>query len=84
MYDLNIDDVVDQVAALPPDARAAFGELSSVIALVPWRSEPASHANPDGEVRFVPFTTATGSGFGYFLILEVPNRVDLLEVIWIG
>lgn len=84
MFDLNDDDVADQVAALPPGARAVFEELRSVIALVPWQGEPASHANPDGEVRFVSFTTATGSGFVYYLILEDQNRVDLLELIWIG
>lgn len=84
MHDLNDDDVADQVAALPPDARAVFDELCSVIALVPWHSEPASHANPDGEVRFVSFATATGSGFVYYLILDVENRVALLELIWTG
>lgn len=75
MYDLNDDDIVDQVQALPPDARAVFDELRSVIALVPWQSEPASHDNPDGEVRFAPFSSATGSGFVYFLILQDQNRV---------
>lgn len=84
MYDLNDDDIVDQVQALPPHARAAFEELRAVIALVPWRSDPASHDNPDGEVRFAPFNSTIGSGFVYFLILEDVNRVDLLELIWIG
>ena len=68
MYDLTDDD----------------DELCSVIALVPWQSEPASHANPDGEVRFVPFTATVGSGFVYYLIPEAQGRVDLLELIWIG
>jgi hypothetical protein len=84
VYDLNDDDVADQVRALPPDARAAFEELRSVIALVPWQSEPASRDNPDGEVRFASFSSATGSGFVYYLILENQHRVDLLELIWIG
>lgn len=86
MYDLNDDDddVVDQVQALPPDARAAFEELRSVIALMPWWSQPASHANPDGEVRFAPFSSTIGSRFVYFLILEDLNRVDMPELIWIG
>lgn len=84
MYDLNDDDVAEQVRALPPDARAVFEELRAVIALVPWQSEPAAHGNPDGEVRFAPFSSATGSGFVYFLILEDQNRVDLLELIWLG
>ncbi len=84
MYDLNDDDVADQVRALPSDARAFFEELRTIIALVPWQSEPASHDNPDGEVRFTSFSSATGSGFVYFLILEDQNRVDLLELIWIG
>jgi len=35
VFDLNDDDVADQVAALPPGARAVFEELRSVIALVP-------------------------------------------------
>lgn len=51
---------------------------------MPWQSEPAAHDNPDGEVRFASFATASGSGFVYFLILEDQNRVDLLELIWIG
>lgn len=84
MYDLNDDDIADQVRALPPDARTVFGELRTVIALVPWQSEPAAHNNPDGEVRFASFATGTGSGFVYFLILEDQNRVDLLGLIWIG
>lgn len=84
MYDLNDDDVADRVAALPADARVAFDELCSVIALVPWRGESASNTNPDGEVRFAPFTASTGSGFVYYLILEDQDRVDLLELIWLG
>lgn len=84
MYDLNDEDVAQQVQALPPDARTAFDELRTVIALVPWRGEPASHDNPDGEVRFAPFSSATGSGFVYYLILEDQHRVDLLELIWVG
>lgn len=84
MYDLNDDDVAEQVQALPSDARAAFDELRTVIALVPWQSEPASPDNPDDEVRFAPFSSATGSGFVYYLILEDQHRVDLLELIWLG
>jgi len=84
VYDLNNDDVAEQIHALPPDARAAFDELCTVIALVPWHSEPASHHNPDGQVRFAPFNSASGSGFVYYLILEDQHRVDLLEMIWIG
>lgn len=84
MYDLNDDDIADQIRALPADARTRFEELRTAIALVPWQSEPAAHDNPDGEVRFASFTTPTGSGFVYFLILEDQHRVDLLELIWTG
>jgi hypothetical protein len=35
-------------------------------------------------VRFAPFSSASGSGFVYYLILEDQHRVDLLEMIWIG
>lgn len=84
MYDLNEDGITDQVHALPPDARAVFDELCTVIALVPGKSEPAAHHNPDGEVRFTAFSPASGSGFVYYLILEDQHRVDLLELIWIG
>jgi len=84
VYDLNDDDIVEQVRSLPSDARRVFEELCTVVALVPWQSEPAAHDNPDGQVRFVSFTTTAGSGFVYFLILEDEHRVDLLELIWIG
>lgn len=84
MYDLDDEDIADQVHALPPEARTVFDELCTVIALVPWQSEPAAHGNPDGRVRFASFATAAGSGFVYFLILEDQHRVDLLELVWIG
>jgi hypothetical protein len=78
VYVLNDDDIANQLHDLPADALAAYAELRATLEVAPWSGEPASATNPDGAVRFFPFTAGEGSGFVYYLILDSQRRVDLL------
>ncbi|MGH3767912.1 MAG: hypothetical protein ACRDS0_20270 [Pseudonocardiaceae bacterium] len=84
MYELNDDDITDQLENLPAGALAAFAELRATLEVAPWSGEPARATNPQGAVRFFAFASTEGSGFVYYLILDDQRRVDLLELPWLG
>jgi hypothetical protein len=84
LYELNDDDIAGQVADLPPDALTVLAEVRATLEVAPWSGEPASADNPEGAVRFLPFTTPAGSGFVYYLVLDDVRRVDLLHLLWLG
>lgn len=84
MYELNDDDIADQLEALPAEALAAFAALRVVLEVTPWSGEPARGTNPHGAVRFLGFSTGEADGFVYYLILEDQRRVDLLELLWLS
>jgi hypothetical protein len=43
--------VIEQLAALPPEALAAYADLVDVLRLAPWNGEPQHEDNPGGAVR---------------------------------
>lgn len=71
-------DAVEQIAALPGDARASYEDAVKVMSLVPWNGRPINPRNPDGAVRLLVFP----GGMVTYLILEDQQRVDVLTVHW--
>lgn len=84
MYELNDDDIAEQIQNLPAEALVALAEVRATLELAPWSGEPARADNPDAAVRFLAFTTVAGSGFVYYLVLDDLRRVDLLHLFWLG
>lgn len=84
MYHIVPDEaVIEQLAALPPDALAAYAELVDVLGLTPWNGEPQHEDNPDGAVRRWHFGPDQ-AGQLIYLIDEHQHTVHLLLVQWIG
>lgn len=84
MYRVTADEQSQpQIDALPSHARAPFAEARVVLELTPWSGDSLNAANPDAEVRTLPFGP-TGQGMITYLILEQQRRVDILDVLWLG
>lgn len=75
--------VVDQVAALPAEALAAYAEVLDVLRLTPWNGEPQHEDNPEAAVRRWHFGPDR-EGQVVYLILEGRQEVHLLLVQWLG
>jgi hypothetical protein len=75
--------VIEQLAALPAEALAAFANVIDVLELTPWNGEPQHEDNPDGAVRRWHFGPNRGGQLIY-LIDEHEQVVHLLLVQWIG
>ncbi|QUG99379.1 hypothetical protein HUO13_01215 [Saccharopolyspora erythraea] len=83
MYRLVPDSaVVEQVAALPNDALAAYADVLEVLQLTPWNGKPLHEANQDGAVRRWNFGPAQ-AGQVVYLVLDEPPEVHLLLVQWL-
>jgi hypothetical protein len=83
-YEIDIDILArTQIRALPPSLRSAARDAIDVLALVPWNGVPHHEGNPDGAVRQMLFGP-NGAGMVVYLILEDQQRVDVLEVMWLG
>ncbi len=76
-------DVEEQIAALPETASAGYREAVEVLRLVPWNGQSLNKNNPDAEVRQLVFGP-DGKGLVTYLILEDQQRVDVLQVTWMG
>lgn len=82
MYKIVTDElVVDQVAALPDEALAAYADALGVIALVPWNGRPYNDDKPDGNMRQLLFG-ARYQGTVTYLILDDQREVHPLLVQW--
>lgn len=82
-------EAAEQVAALPPPARARYDELVSLLEVAPWSVPSHDREQPDANMRAWTFGTgpnaATGHrGIAFCLILDDQRRVVVLRVIWIG
>jgi hypothetical protein len=75
--------VVDQVAALPGEALKFYLQVLDVLELAPWNGHPYNDVKPDGNMRQLVFGDG-GVGVVTYLILEDQQRVDVLEVTWVG
>lgn len=69
--------------ALPPAVRPALNEVMTVLGLVPWNGVPINKDNPGGAVRQLVFGPEE-KGLVTYLVLEGEQRVDVLEVQWVG
>jgi hypothetical protein len=49
--------LLEQLAALPDEALAAYAEVLDFLQLTPWNGRPQHGANPDGAVRWWTFGT---------------------------
>jgi hypothetical protein len=84
VYRVDADEQVqDQVDRLPPDARAPFAELRTMLEVGPWGGDPINADNPDGPVRIASFGSER-QGIATHLILDDQRRVDLLQIAWLG
>lgn len=90
MYDVEFtSEAAEQVAALPPIARARFDELVSLLEVAPWSATPYDREQPDANMRAHTFGTGPSAATGhrdiaFCLILDYQRRVVVLRVIWIG
>lgn len=81
MYRIVTDErVQQQLDALPPAALNAYLELRSTLESVPWNGRPLNPAKPDGVLTwsFGPH----GEGLVYYLVID--DRVEILDVQWLG
>jgi hypothetical protein len=78
---LNDDQVLDQVAALPPEALTPLAEVRTLLEIAPWSGSPYRKENPHGPMRTLAFGS---SGAVTYLILEREREVHLLLVQWVG
>ncbi len=81
-YELEVDpDAREQIMALPADAATSLAEAMVMLELTPWNGSPFNKDNPDGAVRTLPFGR---SGLVTYLIVDDLERVDVLNVVWMG
>lgn len=71
-----------QIRALPGEALPLIAEALSVLELTPWNGRPYNAADPDGWMRHLDL--ADERGFITYLVLDDQDRVDVLNVTWLG
>lgn len=81
-YELDTSLVDDLIDDLPVDAREACDGALSVLSLVPWNGLPMIEANPDGQYRWIGFSTTTGFGFLYYVVMENLGEVSVDDLLW--
>ncbi|HVV09185.1 hypothetical protein [Amycolatopsis sp.] len=74
--------VHDQIGALPADSLPLLAEAIGVLELTPWNGPAYNEAKPDSPMRQLDF--GQGRGLITYLVLDDQNRVDVLDVTWIG
>jgi hypothetical protein len=81
-YRVTLDDSAQaQVRALSRFAGERLAEAMTVLELVPWNGSSLNPLNPDGSVRALAFGSF---GLITYLVLEDQERVDVLQVVWVG
>jgi hypothetical protein len=66
-----------QIRALPAKVLHEFADVMGVLELTPWNEN-----KPDSPMRQWPL--AGGRGFVTYLVLDDQDRVDVLNVTWLG
>lgn len=74
--------VRSQIRALPAEVLPLLADAMGVLELTPWNGRPYNQADPDGWMRQIDF--ADGRGFITYLVLDDQDRVDVLNVTWLG
>lgn len=80
-YEIDVGSVRDSLSALPREALVALAEAVTVLELTPWAGDPLVDRNPGGAVRTIAFGEG---GLVTYVVLEEIQRVDLLQVHWVG
>lgn len=80
-YEVDVASVRDVLEALPAEALVALAEVLDRLELDPWSGAPLVDRNPDGAVRTMSFG---GTGLVTYVVVEHLERVDVLQVHWIG
>jgi hypothetical protein len=80
-YAIDVGSVLDTLSTLPREALVALADAVAVLELTPWAGDPLVDRNPGGAVRTLPFGEA---GLVTYVVLEEIERVDLLQVHWVG
>ncbi|ASR39935.1 hypothetical protein BAY61_32140 (plasmid) [Prauserella marina] len=83
MYRIHVDDTTQaQLDALPWEALHAWRELAAVLEITPENGTPLNPAVPDGVLTWV--FGPNGEGLACYLISDWDERVDLLDIQWMG
>lgn len=72
-----------QVEALPEAALTPYAELRVLLELAPWSGDSLNSGNPTGAVRTATFGPEA-QGMVTYLVLDDIQRVDVLDVVWLG
>lgn len=80
-YEIDVGSVRASLSALPREALVALAEAVTVLELTPWAGDPLVDRNPGGAVRTIAFGEG---GLVTYVVLEEIQRVDLLQVHWVG
>ncbi|TLW89229.1 hypothetical protein FFT09_22630 [Saccharomonospora piscinae] len=83
VYRIVVDERVQaQLDALPAEALSAYLELRSTLETVPSSGRPLHPAKPHGVLTFV--FGPHGEGLVFYLVLDFDERVEVLDVRWLG
>ena len=74
--------VLDQLATLPDDVLPELAAVYDLLELVPWNGPAYNVAKPKSPMRMLEF--AGGRGLVTYLVLDDEQRVDVLDVTWLG
>lgn len=66
----------------PPKCYPLLADAMGVLRLTPWNGRPYNEADPDSWMRQLDF--ADDRGFITYLVLDDQDRVDALNVTWLG
>jgi hypothetical protein len=74
--------VRDQLSALCVEVLPEVAEAFAMLELIPWNGAPYNQDKPDSPMRLLAF--AKGHGLITYLVLDDQDRVDVLNVTWLG
>lgn len=83
MYRVELDELTQQqLGALPTAALRAWREVHAVLEITPWNGRPLNPSVPDGVLTWSFGEHA--EGIVYYLVLDFDDRVEVLNIAWIG
>ncbi|SFB48358.1 hypothetical protein SAMN05216266_113131 [Amycolatopsis marina] len=74
--------VRSQIRTVPAETLPLLADAMGVLELTPWNGRPYNEAAPDSWMRQLDI--ADGRGFITYLVLDDQDRVDVLNVTWLG
>jgi hypothetical protein len=76
-----VPDAEEQIDALPVIALPYYAELIAFLELTPWNGHSVNKKDPKAPMRIMPFGPR-GEGMATYVIVEDPNRVVVVKVLW--